>query len=78
MARRLASGFDELTHRERQCLGMAANGLTSGDIGGKLGIAERTVNFHMGNVLRKMAALNRTEVIAKALARGVLQAGAIP
>ena len=77
MARRLASGFDELTHRERQCLGMAANGLTSGDIGGKLGIAERTVNFHMGNVLRKMEALNRAEAIAKALARGVLQAGAI-
>jgi DNA-binding CsgD family transcriptional regulator len=66
-----------LTHREGQCLRMAANGLTSGDIGGKLGIAERTVNFHMRNVLRKMEALNRPEAIAKALARGVLQAGAI-
>ena len=66
-----------LTHRERQCLRMAANGLTSGDIGDKLGIAERTVNFHMRNVLRKMEALNRPEAIAKALARGVLQAGAI-
>jgi LuxR family transcriptional regulator, quorum-sensing system regulator SolR len=66
-----------LTYRERQCLRMAANGLTSGDIGGKLGIAERSVNFHMSNVLRKMEALNRPEAIAKALARGVLQAGAI-
>ena len=66
-----------LTNRERQCLGMAANGLTSGDIGGKLGIAERTVNFHMHNVLRKMEALNRPEAIAKALARGVLRTDAI-
>ena len=66
-----------LTHREGQCLRMAANGLTSGDIGGKLGIAERTVNFHMRNVLRKMDAVNRPEAIAKALTRGVLLAGAI-
>ena len=66
-----------LTHREGQCLRMAANGLTSGDIGGKLGIAERTVNFHMRNVLRKMDAANRPEAIAKALARGVLLMGAI-
>jgi len=66
-----------LTHREGQCLRMAANGLTSGDMGNKLGIAERTVNFHMRNVLRKMEALNRPEAIAKALARGVLRTGAI-
>ena len=64
-----------LTGRERQCLGMAANGLTSSDIGGKLGIAERTVNFHMRNVMRKLDALNRSEAIAKALTRGVIHAG---
>jgi DNA-binding CsgD family transcriptional regulator len=64
-----------LTRRERQCLGMAANGLTSSDIGSKLGIAERTVNFHMRNVLRKLDALNRSEAIAKALTRGVIHAG---
>ena len=64
-----------LTRRECQCLGMAANGLTSGDIGSKLGIAERTVNFHMRNVLRKLEALNRSEAIAKALTRGVIHAG---
>lgn len=76
----LADGAREagnLTRREQQCLRMSASGLTSGDIGGKLGIAERTVNFHMNNVLRKMDALNRPEAIAKALARGVLRAGAI-
>lgn len=64
-----------LTSRERECLRMAANGLTSGDIGDKLSIAERTVNFHMRNALRKLDALNRPEAIAKALAGGMLQSG---
>lgn len=64
-----------LTSRERECLRMAANGLTSGDIGDKLCIAERTVNFHMRNALRKLEALNRPEAIAKAVAGGMLQSG---
>ena len=40
-ARRRCAGDATPSHRERQCLAMAANGPTSGDIGGKLGIAER-------------------------------------
>ncbi|HVE51498.1 MAG TPA: LuxR family transcriptional regulator [Casimicrobiaceae bacterium] len=65
-----------LTERERDCLCMAAKGLTSSDIGDKLGIAERTVNFHIHNVLRKLEAQNRSEAVAKALARGVVDASA--
>ncbi|HVF62980.1 MAG TPA: LuxR C-terminal-related transcriptional regulator [Casimicrobiaceae bacterium] len=65
-----------LTERERECLRMTASGMTSGAIGGRLGIAERTVNFHMRNVLRKLGALNRAEAIAKALARGMVGAAA--
>ena len=72
IAKRRASG---LTTRERDCLGMAAQGMTSADIGGRLAIAERTVNFHMRNVLRKLEAQNRAEAIAKALARGVFETG---
>jgi DNA-binding CsgD family transcriptional regulator len=67
----------ELTSREGACLQMAARGLTSADIGTKLGIAERTVNFHMRNVLRKLEAVNRVEAIAKALAGGVFEASAL-
>lgn len=66
-----------LTAREHDCLLMAANGLTSADIGTKLGIAERTVNFHIRNVLRKLQAINRSEAVAKAVARGVVDARAI-
>ena len=61
-----------LSQREHACLAMSARGLTSRDIGAKLGIATRTVDFHIGNVLAKLAASNRNEAIAKAIAQGWL------
>ena len=60
-----------LTARESQCLAMAANGMTSADIGVKLGIAQRTANFHFGNIIAKLHALNRGEAIARAVALGL-------
>jgi len=53
-----------LSKRENQCLELAANGMTSIDIGAKLGITERTANFHFGNLIQKMGVLNRQEAIA--------------
>lgn len=61
-----------LSKRERQCLVMAANGLTSVEIAEKLGIAERTVTFHFCNVLTKLNALNRKEAVARAVAQGLI------
>jgi DNA-binding CsgD family transcriptional regulator len=59
-----------LSRRERDCLELAANGMTSRDIGLKLGITERTANFHFNNTIRKMGVLNRKEAIAVGIARG--------
>jgi LuxR family quorum-sensing system transcriptional regulator SolR len=61
-----------LSQREHACLAMSARGLTSRDIATKLGIATRTVDFHIGNVLQKLAASNRHEAIAKAIAQGLI------
>ena len=61
-----------LSDREHDCLSMSARGLTSRDIAVKLGIASRTVDFHVGRAIVKLAALNRHEAIAKAVARGWL------
>ena len=61
-----------LSKRERQCLVMAANGLTSAEIAPKLGIAERTVNFHFCNVLTKLNALNRKEAVARAVSQRLI------
>ena len=60
-----------LTPREVQCLVLAANGMTSTDISIKLGISERTANFHFGNIIAKLHVLNRGEAIARAIALGI-------
>ncbi len=62
-----------LSARERQCLQMAANGLTSSDIGMKLGISERTVTFHFANIISKLGVLNRHEAIATGVAKGIIR-----
>jgi DNA-binding CsgD family transcriptional regulator len=67
----LQEGFP-LSPRERECLGYAAKGMTSSDISHKLGIAERTVNFHFSNVISKLGVLNRNEAIATAVAKGMV------
>ncbi len=64
-----------LSGREVECLRLSTRGMTSQDIGNKLGISERTVNFHFGNILGKLGALNRHEAIAVAVRRGLLGPG---
>lgn len=61
-----------LSPREREVVSLAARGQTSGDIAFKLGIAERTVEFHFSGIRSKLAASNRQEAIAKAVAQGIV------
>lgn len=61
-----------LSPRERECLAMAARGLTSEDIAHKLGITPRTVQFHFGSIRSKLAAATRQEAIAKAVQAGLI------
>jgi DNA-binding NarL/FixJ family response regulator len=44
-----------LSYRERECLTLAARGLTTEDIGYKLGICTRTVQFHFDSIRSKLA-----------------------
>jgi DNA-binding CsgD family transcriptional regulator len=62
-----------LSARERQCLHLAARGMVSPDIGHKLNITERTVNFHFSNIISKLGVLNRHEAIAMGVAHGLIQ-----
>jgi DNA-binding NarL/FixJ family response regulator len=61
-----------LSSREKHCLQLASHGLTSAEIASRLGIVDRTVNFHFANILSKLAARNRHEAIAKAATLGLL------
>lgn len=67
-----APGAPALTLRERDCLELAARGMTSADIGTKLCVAERTVNFHFSNIKTKLRAMNRPEAIARGIAMGLV------
>jgi len=61
-----------LSAREKEVLSWLMEGKGSWDIGMLLGIRERTVNFHIANILRKLDATNRTQAVAVALQRGLL------
>jgi DNA-binding CsgD family transcriptional regulator len=62
-----------LSTRELECLRMAARGLTSADIGVKLGVAPRTIDFHFGNIVAKLGVLNRREAIARGVASELIR-----
>jgi DNA-binding CsgD family transcriptional regulator len=69
----LDPGAVSLSTRELECLRMAAHGLTSADIGVKLGVAPRTIDFHFGNIVAKMGVLNRGEAIARSVASDLIR-----
>jgi len=57
--RRDAPGAD-LSAREREVLELVAEGLANKQIAKRLGIAERTVKVHLGNVFRRIGVTDRT------------------
>jgi DNA-binding CsgD family transcriptional regulator len=61
-----------LTARERECLKWAADGKTCREIGEILSITERTVVFHVNNVIQKLNAVNKTQAIVRAVALKLL------
>ena len=62
-----------ITPRELEVLGLLARGLQNKEIANDLGITERTVKFHVGSILRKLDAGNRTEAVTSAVQRGLIQ-----
>ncbi|MDS1140302.1 helix-turn-helix domain-containing protein [Pusillimonas sp. SM2304] len=61
-----------LTERELSCLQWAAVGKTSWEVGIIMGLAERTVNFHIHNACRKLGVHGRQAAITAALQAGWL------
>jgi DNA-binding NarL/FixJ family response regulator len=59
-----------LSPREHQVLCLAAQGLTNKEIAYRLGISERTVQFHINSIFNKTATNSRTEAVALALRHG--------
>jgi two-component system NarL family response regulator len=64
---------DTLTTREREVLTLLARGKSNREIGGTLFISEPTVKGHLRNIFTKLNVLSRTEAIAVASRRGLVQ-----
>lgn len=63
--------FPELTDRERDVLGLVANGWPNNRIGRNLGLTPKTVANHVSNILTKLNAPDRAAAILRARRAGL-------
>jgi DNA-binding NarL/FixJ family response regulator len=72
LARAVRAPRERLTAREREILALLAEGLSNRAVAERLGIAERTVKFHVGEILGRLGASNRAQAVAIAQGRGLV------
>jgi DNA-binding NarL/FixJ family response regulator len=63
--------LDQLTGRERDVLELVAEGLSNAEIGGRLGLAEKTVKHYMTAILGKLEVGSRVEAALLAYKSGI-------
>jgi FixJ family two-component response regulator len=63
--------FALLSPRERQIMALVTGGLMNKQVAGKIGISERTVKIHRGNVMRKMRAKSLADLVMIAESLGI-------
>lgn len=64
--------LDDLTPREKEVLQLIAQGYTNTQISDKLAISVRTVEYHRGNVMSKLALESRVDLVRFAAEHGLL------
>lgn len=62
----------KLTKREVDVLSWTAQGKTAWEVSVILGMSEKTVNFHLGNAMRKLEVNSKHQAVLKCVAAGVL------
>src|SRR2546425_1198011 len=55
--------FPELSEREREILGLIAQGLKNAEIAARLVLSEKTVRNHVSNILSKLQVADRAQAI---------------
>jgi DNA-binding CsgD family transcriptional regulator len=66
--------LSELTSREREVLGLVAEGLRNRDIAERLVLSVRTVDHHVSAIMRKLRAGSRVAAVVEARRQGLLAA----
>ena len=66
------AGVDELTERQLEVLGLIAQGQTNKEVADQLFITERTVKYHLQEILQKLHLRNRTQAVAYAVRTGLI------
>jgi DNA-binding NarL/FixJ family response regulator len=69
-----ASPLEELSDREREVLGLAAEGYSSSEIGKKLFLSPKTVDTYRARLMQKLGIGHRAELVRFALNNGLLKA----
>jgi DNA-binding CsgD family transcriptional regulator len=72
-AQPLTCAAGPLSDRERQCLALVAEGLSSKHIGKRLHLSPRTVELHVARAMKRLDAVNRSHAVALALRQNMLQ-----
>ncbi len=65
---------ENLTNRHREVLHLSASGQSNSEMAKTLGLAEATINSHMETAKDRLGARTRTEAVAIALGRGLIDA----
>jgi DNA-binding NarL/FixJ family response regulator len=73
MADESAGPVEPLTPREQEVLKLIAEAHTNREIGEILHLAEKTVESHRGNLLRKLGMRDRVELVRYAIRRGLVE-----
>lgn len=68
-----ATPGETLSPRALQVLTLVAQGLTYKEIGARLGLTERTIKYHMGEIVQRLHMENRAQVIEYARRTGLVR-----
>jgi DNA-binding NarL/FixJ family response regulator len=64
--------YEMLSKREREVMQLAAEGLTSAQIGDRLMIGRRTVETHRANLQRKLGVKSHSDLVKLAVKKGLV------